>query len=325
MGEVSRSANQNEVFTYKFSWPSYAFSFADRLGDLVVGSMLENPSNHLQLLSFSGESNKIELKSTVEHPYPATKIMWSPSFSQQEGLFASSSDSLRLWKYEDSSINMKTNLVQHYENKEYNGPLTSFDWSNKDPSTLGTSSIDKTCTIWDLNKLAIKKQILAHSSEVNDIAFSHDPNIFVSASTDCSVRKFDLRSLEQCSIIYENPRALPVVRVCWNKIDPNFLAVLCMDSATVIILDIRSQMYPICEVKGHSSGINSMCWAPTSFSVCTAGDDNQVIIKDTMKQNPTIKDNSLVYNAGEKVIGVAWSAQNEIGMMLTDSLQYIKL
>lgn len=320
----TRSANLNEVFTYKAAWPIYAFSFSDRIGTSIIGSMLERPVNYLQLLSFSCESSKIILKSSVEHPYPATKIMWSPE-SQQSPIFGTSSDCLRLWKCEDDTISIKASLVPHYENKEYNGPLTSFDWSSKDPNTLGTSSIDKTCTIWDLTKLVIKKQILAHNNEVNDIAFSHDSNVFVSASTDASVRKFDLRNLDQCSIIYENPRQMGVARVCWNRFDPNYLAVLNIDSACVAILDIRNQMYPIIELKGHTSGINGLCWAPTSYSICTAGDDHQVIIKDTIKTSPNMKENTLVYGAGEKVLGVSWSINNEIGMVLTDSLQYIKL
>ena len=35
-------------------------------------------------------------------------------------------------------------------NAEYCSPLTSFDWCEADPSTVGTSSIDTTCTIWDV-------------------------------------------------------------------------------------------------------------------------------------------------------------------------------
>ena len=107
--------------------------------------------------------------------------------------------------------------------------------------------------------------------------------------------------------------------------DPNYIAVLNVDSAGVLILDIRNQMYPVGEIKGHSGGINGLCWAPSTFSICTAGDDHQVIIKDTMKNNPGLKDSSLVYYAEDEVLGVFWSLYNEIGMVLIDSLQYIKL
>ena len=33
---------------------------------------------------------------------------------------------------------------------EFSAPLTSFDWNEADPKRLGTSSIDTTCTIWDI-------------------------------------------------------------------------------------------------------------------------------------------------------------------------------
>ncbi len=35
-------------------------------------------------------------------------------------------------------------------NDEYCAPLTSFDWNEADINRLGTSSIDTTCTIWDV-------------------------------------------------------------------------------------------------------------------------------------------------------------------------------
>ncbi len=48
-------------------------------------------------------------------------------------------------------------LMQHLgrcaaQNKQsqYAAPLTSFDWNETDPKRLGTSSIDTTCTIWDI-------------------------------------------------------------------------------------------------------------------------------------------------------------------------------
>ncbi len=40
--------------------------------------------------------------------------------------------------------------VLQNKNSEYCAPLTSFDWNETDPKRLGTSSIDTTCTIWDI-------------------------------------------------------------------------------------------------------------------------------------------------------------------------------
>lgn len=41
-------------------------------------------------------------------------------------------------------------LSAQNRNDEYCAPLTSFDWNEVDIKRLGTSSIDTTCTIWDV-------------------------------------------------------------------------------------------------------------------------------------------------------------------------------
>lgn len=41
-------------------------------------------------------------------------------------------------------------IVLQNKSSEYCAPLTSFDWNETDTKILGTSSIDTTCTIWEL-------------------------------------------------------------------------------------------------------------------------------------------------------------------------------
>jgi WD repeat-containing protein 68 len=47
------------------------------------------------------------------------------------------------------------------------------------------------------------------------------------------------RSLEHSTIIYETNESKPLLRLAWNKQDPNYLATFMMDSPKVTILDIR--------------------------------------------------------------------------------------
>jgi WD repeat-containing protein 68 len=47
------------------------------------------------------------------------------------------------------------------------------------------------------------------------------------------------RSLEHSTIIYETSEEKPLLRLAWNKQDPNYLATFMMDSQKVTILDIR--------------------------------------------------------------------------------------
>ena len=82
---------------------------------------------------------------------------------------------------------------------------------------IGTSSIDTTCTIWDIEKEVVQTQLIAHDKAVYDICFAQDISMFASAGEDGSVRHFDLRDLEHSTIIYESEEQSPLLRVAWNK------------------------------------------------------------------------------------------------------------
>ncbi|CAN0481222.1 unnamed protein product, partial [Scytosiphon promiscuus] len=69
-------------------------------------------------------------------------------------------------------------------------------------------------------------------------------DIFASVGADGSVRMFDLRSLEHSTIIYETHDLTPLMRLSWNKQDPNYLATILTDSAKTVILDIRCCLLP---------------------------------------------------------------------------------
>ena len=62
------------------------------------------------------------------------------------------------------------------KNSEYCAPLTSIAWNEIDPNLVGTSSIDTTCTIWDLTAEQAKTQLIAHDREVFDLAWAQGDN-----------------------------------------------------------------------------------------------------------------------------------------------------
>jgi WD repeat-containing protein 68 len=95
-------------------------------------------------------------------------------------------------------------LLSNSKTPEHTAPLTSLDWNKLSPKLIITSSIDTTCTIWDIPTLTAKTQLIAHDKEVFDVRFcSNSVDVFVSCGADGSVRMFDLRSLEHSTIIYE--------------------------------------------------------------------------------------------------------------------------
>lgn len=160
--------------------------------------------------------------------YPVTRISWEPPSSQKQStdLLATSGDHLRLWSLPSSQPSLVTNninrsasvntreqpaqkllplaLLSNSKTPEHTAPLTSLDWNTLSPKLIITSSIDTTCTIWDIPTLTAKTQLIAHDKEVFDVRFcAGSVDVFVSCGADGSVRMFDLRSLEHSTIIYE--------------------------------------------------------------------------------------------------------------------------
>lgn len=167
----------------------------------------------------------LEFTKTAEatHSYPVTRILWEPPSSNKSStdLLATSGDHLRLWSLpteqpsqSSSSITRPKDqplqklsplaLLSNSKSPEHTAPITSLDWNVVQPSLIITSSIDTTCTIWDIPTLTAKTQLIAHDKEVFDVRFcANSVDVFVSCGADGSVRMFDLRSLEHSTIIYE--------------------------------------------------------------------------------------------------------------------------
>ena len=163
---------------------------------------------------------KADPKFSFAHPYPPTKLMFIPDKEGcRDDLLASTGDYLRIWHIGEEGVTLRA-LLNNNKTSEFCAPLTSFDWNSADARRLATSSIDTTCTIWDIERGCVDTQLIAHDREVYDIAWG-GVGVFASVSADGSVRVFDLRDKEHSTIIYEAPQAdTPLLRLGWNKQDP---------------------------------------------------------------------------------------------------------
>ena len=151
--------------------------------------------------------------------------------------------------------------------------------------------------------------------------------MFASVGADGSVRMFDLRHLEHSTIIYEDTQHHSLLRLAWNKQDPNYLATFAIDSMEIIILDVRIPCTPVARLNNHRSGVNGIAWAPHSAChICTAGkcetmrsrhtlslsmlrsgDDRQALIWDIQQMPRAIEDPILAYTAEGEINQVQWS------------------
>lgn len=305
---------------------------------LAIGSYMEQYSNVVAIVKKSPASDDLDSlykAAEFDHPYPCTKIMWSPDLRHgAKDLLATTGDYLRIWSADDDGSGRgtldvkKEALLNNNKTSEYCAPLTSFDWNETDPSIIGTSSIDTTCTIWDVNTQTARTQLIAHDREVFDIAFARGKDVFASVGADGSVRMFDLRSLEHSTIIYESPDLDPLLRLQWNKQDPNYMATFMVDSRRTIILDIRVPSLPVAELGGHLGCVNATAWAPhSSCHICTAGDDSQALIWDlsAMPKRP-VDDPILAYNADGEINNLQWSSSQPdwVSIAFHDKLQIRK-
>uniref|UniRef100_A0A914VCP5 DDB1- and CUL4-associated factor 7 n=1 Tax=Plectus sambesii TaxID=2011161 RepID=A0A914VCP5_9BILA len=319
---------RKEIYRYEASHTLYATSWSqrpDKKFRLAVGSFLEEYSNKVSIVQLDEELGEFANRGTFEHPYPATKVIWIPdSKGVYPDLLATSGDYLRIWKVGGDNGAQLECLLNNNRNSDFCAPLTSFDWNEVEPGLVGTSSIDTTCTIWQIETGQVvgqtgrsrasghvKTQLIAHDKEVYDIAFTKaggGRDMFASVGADGSVRMFDLRHLEHSTIIYEEPSRTPLLRLAWNKQDFNYLATFAQDSPEVIILDIRVPCTPVARLNNHRACVNGIAWAPhSSCHICSAGDDQQALIWDIQSMPRPIEDPILAYQAGGEVNQVHWA------------------
>ncbi|XP_042480812.1 protein TRANSPARENT TESTA GLABRA 1-like [Macadamia integrifolia] len=326
-------------FTYDSPYPIYAMAFSpsassDKTHRIAVGSFLEEYNNKVDIVSFDDETLtfRTDPNLSFDHPYPPTKLMFNPtgakSLRKSSELLASSGDYLRLWEVRENSIEPRS-VFNNSKTSEFCAPLTSFDWNELEPRRIGTSSIDTTCTIWDVERGVVETQLIAHDKEVYDIAWG-EAGVFASVSADGSVRIFDLRDKEHSTIIYESPQPdTPLLRLAWNKQDLRYMATILMDSNKVVILDIRSPTLPVAELERHLGSVNAIAWAPQSGRhICSAGDDTQALIWELPTvAGPSGIDPILAYSAGSEINQLQWSAAQPdwIAISFASKMQLLKV
>ncbi|KAF2840499.1 WD40 repeat-like protein [Patellaria atrata CBS 101060] len=333
---------------YAFDWCKWPIHGGSSAGKIAIGSYLEDPHNFIQILDTQIAPQEVTTPGApgygVEYTrvaeatcsYPVTRILWEPPSSQKSStdLLATSGDHLRLWSLpqnsgshvsntitRSSSVNTRESppqkltplaLLSNSKSPEHTAPLTSLDWNTLSPKLIITSSIDTTCTIWDIPSLTAKTQLIAHDKEVFDVRFcAGSVDVFVSCGADGSVRMFDLRSLEHSTIIYEPSEAKdkdasvvlgsptgrmsptkaqqtmqyapPLLRLAASPHDSHLLATFAADSNLIRILDVRQPGQALLELRGHSASVNTIEWSPSRRGMLASGaDDSLVLIWDLL-------------------------------------------
>uniref|UniRef100_A0A915C559 DDB1-and CUL4-associated factor 7 n=1 Tax=Parascaris univalens TaxID=6257 RepID=A0A915C559_PARUN len=148
---------RREIYRFTSNRPLFAAAWSckrhpDKRWRIAVGSVVEEKpqNNRVSVVQLDEQQGELIERFSFEHNFPPNCIEWIPDLKQTSN---------------------------------YSGPLTNFDWNDMDPSLIGTSSIDMSCTIWQLETGqamaqtkkttgTVKTQLIAHDKPVHDIAFS---------------------------------------------------------------------------------------------------------------------------------------------------------
>ena len=264
------------------------------------------------------ENDSIKLKSQVKCNFPVSSILFSPH-EENKNLLISTSD-----------LEEQLNLIVAFERKtkNYCGPLTSCDWSRANNAIIGVSSVDHTCSIWDLNKREEKYMIIAHDKEVYDISLGPDEFIFMSTGADGSVRLFDSRQANSSSIIFETRDESAMTRLKWNLVNPNFILTVIVDKNEIYILDQRKLNAPYGILKVHTNVVNNAIWAPQSNSnLISVSDDKSALLWDIYCDSEKPEEYIMKYEAENEIENVAWGevTQNWIGIIDGNQAEILRI
>ena len=123
---------------------------------------------------------------------------------------------------------------------------------------------------------------------------------------------------------YESGDAL--LRLAWNKQDPNYLATILTDSPFTIILDIRMPSIPVAKLCAHTAPVNAVAWAPhSSCHICSCSDDRSALIWDLKQMPKPITAPILAYNAKDHINQLQWSAAQPFVAIAQREMQVARL
>jgi WD repeat-containing protein 68 len=331
--ENSKYEKSEYVKTYTSNYKLYGLSFQNDINTTRIGlSTIETndlrEDNRIEIVEYDKTFDKLKLVASEKIDFPCSKIQWSPN-QNNNSILAATSDILRLYKYNESSnkLSLACSLTKK-QSQNYSGPLTSMDWNKQNPTILGVCSVDTTVAIWDLTKNEVKMLLIAHDKEVYDMAFGRDENVFLTTGADGSIRMFDTRALESCSILFESQDNSPITRISWNYNDPNFVAALLLDKNFIYIIDQRMTNSPYAFLTYHTNIVNALSWAPHSNAYVTSvGDDKNAFIWDIQMISNRTEEPVMSYNSDFEIDNVNWSESHDewIGITGSNILQLLKI
>ena len=80
-GSGGAPPKRKEIYKYEAPWTVFSMNWSvrpDKRFRLALGSFVEEYNNNVPVVSLDEDTSEFTAKSTFDHPYPTTKIMWIP-------------------------------------------------------------------------------------------------------------------------------------------------------------------------------------------------------------------------------------------------------
>lgn len=185
----------------------------------------------------------------------------------------------------DSSINNQSPVLKLTMNQQQT-KITSMLWGALDETVI-TGHENGSMRIWDLRTAKELYSVNDHTHVINDMQFSSDGTMLVSASKDTTAKLFDSESL-MCLKTYKTER--PVNSAAISPILEHVVLGGGQEAMEVTTTSTKSGKFDsrffhlvyeeeFARVKGHFGPINSLAFHPDGKSYATGGEDGFVRVQ----------------------------------------------
>ncbi|XP_039610490.1 protein FAN isoform X1 [Polypterus senegalus] len=198
------------------------------------------------------------------HDDAVSKICW-----RENQLFTASWDStVKVWKCVPVDISSKRDQCELLAELEHDAGVNTISL-NSAGTMLVSGTKEGTLSIWDITAFSVLRQILGHSGEVYDVAFSPDSRHVLSTGDDKFLKVVDVQSGMLISSV-----ASEQVQRCFLWDGNTVLSG--SQSGNLFVWDIISGKI-INKIPGHSGAVTAMWMNEQCSSFITGGEDKQII------------------------------------------------